>query len=55
VKETGDARVRARGLRALQVLAFATVAGLLALLVWRVVTDGRGDQLVRDLRAGNAN
>lgn len=36
-----------------QVLALATVAGLLALLVWRVVTDSRGGgQLVGELRAG---
>jgi cytochrome c biogenesis protein CcmG, thiol:disulfide interchange protein DsbE len=36
----------------LQMLALATVAGLLTLLVWRVVTDGPSDQLVRELRAG---
>lgn len=35
-----------------QVVALAIVAGLLTLLVWRVVTDRRGDQLVRELRAG---
>jgi cytochrome c biogenesis protein CcmG/thiol:disulfide interchange protein DsbE len=35
-----------------QVLALVIVAGLLTLLVLRVVTDGRGGQLVRELRAG---
>jgi cytochrome c biogenesis protein CcmG, thiol:disulfide interchange protein DsbE len=40
-------------IRGLQVLALATVAGLLTLLIWRVVTDGAGGgQLVRELRAG---
>jgi cytochrome c biogenesis protein CcmG, thiol:disulfide interchange protein DsbE len=39
-------------IRGLQVLALATVVGLLTLLVWRVVTDGRSGQLVRELRAG---
>ena len=39
-------------MRTLQVLALAVVAGLLALFVWRVVTDDRGGQLVRELRAG---
>jgi cytochrome c biogenesis protein CcmG, thiol:disulfide interchange protein DsbE len=39
-------------LRALQVLALALVAGLLALLVWRVLDAGRGAQLVSQVRAG---
>jgi cytochrome c biogenesis protein CcmG/thiol:disulfide interchange protein DsbE len=39
-------------LRALQVLALALVAGLLALLVWRVIDAGRGTQLVSAVRAG---
>ena len=39
-------------LRALQVLALAAVAGLLALLVWRVVHAGRGGHLVAEVRAG---
>jgi cytochrome c biogenesis protein CcmG, thiol:disulfide interchange protein DsbE len=39
-------------LRALQVLALAAVAGMLALLVWRVVHAGRGGQLVADVRSG---
>ena len=39
-------------LRALQVLALALVAGLLALLVWRVIDAGRGTQLVSEVRAG---
>jgi cytochrome c biogenesis protein CcmG/thiol:disulfide interchange protein DsbE len=39
-------------LRALQLLALVGVAGLLALLVWRVVDAGRGGQLVAEVRAG---
>jgi len=39
-------------LRALQVLALALVAGLLALLVWRVIDAGRGTRLVSEVRAG---
>jgi len=39
-------------LRALQMLALATVAGLLALLVWRAVHAGRGGQLVGAVRSG---
>ena len=39
-------------LRALQVLALALVAGLLALLVWQVVEAGRGTRLVSEVRAG---
>jgi len=39
-------------LRSLQVLALAAVAGLLALLLWRVLDAGRGGQLVSDVRAG---
>ena len=39
-------------LRALQVVALAAVAGLLALLVWRVLDAGRGAHLVSDVRAG---
>lgn len=36
----------------LQVVALAGVAGLLALLVWRVIDAGRGAHLVSDIRAG---
>jgi cytochrome c biogenesis protein CcmG/thiol:disulfide interchange protein DsbE len=39
-------------LRALQVLAIALMAGLFALLVWRVIDAGRGTQLVSAVRAG---
>jgi cytochrome c biogenesis protein CcmG/thiol:disulfide interchange protein DsbE len=39
-------------LRAVQLLALVAVAGLLVLLVWRVVHAGRGGQLVADVRAG---
>jgi cytochrome c biogenesis protein CcmG, thiol:disulfide interchange protein DsbE len=39
-------------LRAVQLLALVAVAGLLTLLVWRVVHAGRGGQLVADVRAG---
>ena len=35
-----------------QVGALALVAGLLALLIWRVATEGRGRQLVSDVKAG---
>ena len=38
--------------RALQLLALAGVAGLLALLVWRVVHAGRGGHLVAEVRSG---
>jgi len=39
-------------LRMLQVLALAVVAGLLALLVWRVVHAGGGGRLVAEVRSG---
>jgi cytochrome c biogenesis protein CcmG/thiol:disulfide interchange protein DsbE len=39
-------------LRTVQLLALVAVAGLLTLLVWRVVHAGRGGQLVADVRAG---
>src|SRR6266545_178817 len=39
-------------LRMLQVLALAVVAGLLTLLVWRVVHAGAGGRLVADVRSG---
>jgi cytochrome c biogenesis protein CcmG, thiol:disulfide interchange protein DsbE len=39
-------------LRMLQVLAVAVVAGLLALLVWRVVHAGAGGRLVAEVRSG---
>src|SRR6266542_788578 len=39
-------------LRVVQLLALVAVAGLLILLVWRVVHAGRGGQLVADVRAG---
>ncbi len=39
-------------LRALQVAGLALVAGLFALLIWRVVDAGRGAQLVSQVRAG---
>jgi cytochrome c biogenesis protein CcmG/thiol:disulfide interchange protein DsbE len=39
-------------LRVLQVLALALVAGLFALLVWRVADAGRGAQLVSEVRVG---
>jgi cytochrome c biogenesis protein CcmG/thiol:disulfide interchange protein DsbE len=39
-------------LRALRLLALAAVAGLLALLVWRVVHAGRGAHLVAQIRSG---
>jgi cytochrome c biogenesis protein CcmG/thiol:disulfide interchange protein DsbE len=35
-----------------QVGALALVAGLLALLIWRVATEGRGRHLVSDVKAG---
>ncbi len=39
-------------LRLLQALALALVLGLLGLLIWRVVTSGRGSHLVAQVRAG---
>lgn len=39
-------------LRLFQVLALAVVAGLLVLLVWRVVHAGRGGHLVAEVRSG---
>jgi cytochrome c biogenesis protein CcmG/thiol:disulfide interchange protein DsbE len=39
-------------LRSFQVLALAVVAGLLALLVWRVVHAGAGGRLVAEVRSG---
>src|SRR6266540_3786987 len=39
-------------LRLFQVLALSVVAGLLALLVWRVVHAGRGGHLVAEVRSG---
>lgn len=39
-------------LRALQALALTAVAGLFALLVWRVLDAGRGAHLVNEVRAG---
>jgi cytochrome c biogenesis protein CcmG, thiol:disulfide interchange protein DsbE len=39
-------------LRALQVLALVTVAGLFGLLLWRVVEGGRGAKLVSEVRGG---
>jgi cytochrome c biogenesis protein CcmG, thiol:disulfide interchange protein DsbE len=44
--------VRKSVFRAFQVLALGLVAGLLVLLVWRVVVAGRGEHLVGDVRAG---
>jgi cytochrome c biogenesis protein CcmG/thiol:disulfide interchange protein DsbE len=41
-------------LRGLQLCALALVAGLLALLVWRVVTSGRGSRLVSEIKAQKA-
>jgi cytochrome c biogenesis protein CcmG, thiol:disulfide interchange protein DsbE len=38
--------------RLLQLLALAGVAGLLALLVWRMIDSGRGAQLVSAIREG---
>jgi cytochrome c biogenesis protein CcmG/thiol:disulfide interchange protein DsbE len=38
-------------LRGLQLLSLAVVAGLLALLIWRVVTKERGSQLVSAIKA----
>src|SRR6266545_555945 len=39
-------------LSALQLFALTAVAGLLVLLVWRVVHAGRGGELVADVRSG---
>ena len=36
----------------LQVGALSLVAGLLALLIWRVASEGRGRHLVSDVKAG---
>jgi len=41
-------------LRTVQLLALVAVAGLLTLLVWRVVHAGRGGQLVADVRAARS-
>jgi cytochrome c biogenesis protein CcmG, thiol:disulfide interchange protein DsbE len=48
----GEQRRRKPLLRMLQVAALATVAGLLALLAWRIVDAGSGARLVSDVRAG---
>jgi cytochrome c biogenesis protein CcmG/thiol:disulfide interchange protein DsbE len=49
----GDLPARRHPLfRLLQLLALAGVAGLLALLVWRVIDSGRGTQLVSAIREG---
>src|SRR6266542_4713297 len=48
----GEQRRRKPLLRMLQVAALAMVAGLLALLAWRIVDAGRGARLVSEVRAG---
>ena len=48
-------RGRRRGrplLRGLQLVALSLVAGLLALLIWRVSSTGRGSHLVKNITAG---
>jgi len=46
-----SAKGRRPVLRLLQVGALVFVAGLLALLIWRVATEGRGGRLVKEIRA----
>ncbi|SRR6266566_4611680 len=48
----GEQRPRKPFLRMLQVAALAMVAGLFALLAWRIVDAGRGARLVSEVRAG---
>ena len=50
--ERGDvARGRGPWFRLFQIGALAFVAALLALLIWRVATEGRGRQLVQEIKA----
>lgn len=55
--ETTEAKTSARRplwLRVLQLGSLAVVAGLLALLIWRVIAKGRGPELVSAIKAGRA-
>jgi cytochrome c biogenesis protein CcmG/thiol:disulfide interchange protein DsbE len=51
VEQPEIARGRRPLFRAFQVGALLFVAGLLALLIWRVATEGRGKQLVKEIKA----